>query len=111
MDSSPTILPQSKPRRRGRLSLAAGQELIAAWRSSSLSIEQYCHEHGHQVATLKRWVEKLSPTDAVDPPRFVEITVDVAADRIDVVTGLGAVVRVRSQFDAALLRAVVEALR
>lgn len=111
MESASTLLPRPDLRRRGRLSLAAGRALIASWRSSGLSVTEYCRAHGHSVATLERWLAKGDPTGEGTPPRFVEVCIDrPVCGSIDIITGSGAVVRVGREFDAAHLRAVVSAL-
>jgi hypothetical protein len=106
---------------------AGGRALVEAWRSSGLSGAAFCRERNLRAQRLHYWRERLGypikvmggGRSSVVPPRppssegFVQVVVGppppASSTHVDIVVG-DAVVRVRSGFDAALLREVVRAL-
>jgi len=106
---------------------AGGRALVEAWRSSGLSGAAFCRERNLRAQRLHYWRERLGypikvvggGRSTVVPPRppssegFVQVVVGppppASSTYVDIVVG-EAVVRVRSGFDAALLREVVRAL-
>lgn len=95
---------------RQRLSASRWRQLVADQCDSGLSVEAFCRREGLGVSTFFAWRRRL-----VSGPRpaFVEVTAAAVAaevEPIELMLALGIVVRVRSGFDAVLLRQVVEAL-
>ena len=105
---------------------AGGRTLVEAWRSSGLSGAAFCRQHHLRAQRLHYWRERLGYpvrviSDRRRPPAspppttdgFVQVVVGTAVptptSHVDIVVG-DAVVRVRTGFDAALLREVVRAM-
>jgi hypothetical protein len=109
---------------------AGGRALVEAWRASGLSGAAFCRARNLRAQRLHYWRERLGypikvvggartsvgPLRPPPPPSsegFVQVVVDpspsVSSTYVDIVVG-DAAVRVRSGFDAVLLRAVVRAL-
>jgi len=119
------------PGTRDPLDEAGGRALVEAWRASGLSGAAFCRERNLRAQRLHYWRERLGyPIKVVGgarssvmasrsplPPSsegFVQVVVGpspsaVSSTYVDIVVG-DAAVRVRSGFDAVLLRAVVRAL-
>lgn len=90
---------------------------VWAFRRSGRPAASFCAEHGLTVGSLRRWEQEVeqggASAEAAPVEHFARI---VIADRAAAVSTLvvevgGAKVRVEAGFDAALLRAVVGALR
>jgi hypothetical protein len=103
-----------------------GRALVEAWLASGLSGAAFCRERNLRTQRLHYWRERLGYPikvvggrgSSVVPPRppssgFVQVVVgpssSVSSPYVDIVVG-DAVVRVRSGFDAVLVREVVRAL-
>lgn len=99
-------------RKRVRYGADEGMALVEAWRASGeLSRLAWCRATGHSPSRLAYWLRRLCPDagEAGDSPGFVEIPVEAVDPTLVVAVGR-ARIEVGSRFDAALLRAVVEAL-
>jgi hypothetical protein len=87
------------------------REVLRQWRDSGLPSHEFARACGVSHATLYKWRRELRP-------QFVEIAADgaVLPTRVEISAPIevalpgGAIVRVSGGFDAATLRAVVEAL-
>ena len=106
---------------------AGGRALVEAWRSSGLSGAAFCRERNRRAQRLHYWRERLGypikvvgggrssvvPARPASSEGFVQVVVGppppASSTYVDIVVG-DAVVRVRSGFDAALLREVLRAL-
>jgi hypothetical protein len=111
----------------GHLDEASGRMLVETWRSSGLSGAAFCRQHSIRAQRLHYWRERLGyPMRVVGSPRpsvagpsvpptegFVQVVVAPPSAPppayVEVVVG-EAVVRVRSGFDACLLRDVLRAM-
>jgi hypothetical protein len=93
---------------------AERQREVAGWRASGLSAVEYASARGYSPGTLSRWARRATSTERkarVTAPKLVrlEVAAVVAVTPLVVEAGRGRVM-VSAGFDAALLRAVVEAL-
>ena len=103
-----------------------GRTLVEAWRVSGMSGAAFCRLHNLRAQRLHYWRERLGyPIKVVGDPScaavarppptdgFVQVVVRAPSERssthVDIVVG-GAVIRVGFDFDADLLRRVVEVL-
>jgi len=80
-------------------------------RRSGTSVAGFCARHGLAVSSFHRWRRRLA---AVEASTFVEVATAMPTGDsvvIELLLPNGVVAQVRSGFDAALLRQVVEALR
>jgi len=91
-----------------RLTRAAGDALLERWRSSGLDLAAFCRESGLPEPRLRRLAERRRrQAVGVADAGFARV---VRGSGIRVRTLHGAAVEVDADFDAALLRQVVEAL-
>ena len=103
-----------------------GRALVEAWRVSGMSGAAFCRLHNLRGQRLHYWRERLgypikvvgdrSCAPGARPPTtdgFVQVVVRAPSEQpsthVDIVVG-GAVIRVGSDFDADLLRRVVDVL-
>lgn len=93
---------------------------IETWRSSGLSIRQFCRQEGLSEPQFYLWRKKLSSsgiTDAIhqDEPRqeaFIEVALPKNSDiAIEVLLSSGNMVRIPFGADTATLNNVISALR
>lgn len=92
--------------RRGYWRSGDAEAAIVAWRASGLSLQAFARQRGWSRQRLAYWVRRVG--DAPSGSGFVELR--PANEPIDVIAASGVLVRVRSGFDPALLRAVLAAL-
>lgn len=89
------------------------EKRIAHWRVSGLSMLAYCRQHGLSYTPLVRWRRRLerdsAPTLTLIPVVASAAPMQMRPIVIRLPSGLG--IEVSSEFDAALLNAVVHALR
>jgi hypothetical protein len=104
-----------------RLTDAQWRKLIAEQQTSGLSVEAFCRGQGLASSTFFARRQRLREASR---PIFVEVTAEAATDTaavggdfggdadslIELLLPRGVVARVRRDFDAALLRRIVEAL-
>jgi hypothetical protein len=102
-------------------------ELLSAVSGSRLPLATWCGANGVNACSLYWWRAKLHARDVAQPsrsvrfPRLVEVQVPAAvaapaartaaSDRYEVVLPNDLVVRVGADFDAGVLRRLVEAVR
>lgn len=98
----------------GRWSLREGQAAVAAWQASGMSQRTWCRQSGVSDKRLSYWKSLVAPSPAAElpaaPTGFIAV---VAAEQKHgcLRVSVGSVtVEVPQGFDAAHLRAVVEAL-
>ena len=85
---------------------------MVGWRASGLSAATYADRRGYSAASLLRWSKRGAGAEP-EAPRFVRVEVvpSSSVGGAELVVEVGdARVRVARRFDAALLRAVVDAL-
>lgn len=96
------------PRIISRWTLEEGRSAVEAWRSSGLSQASWCAQHGVSAKRLSYWKAIVeAPPDSGQG--FVAVVAEQQAPALEVRVG-SAIVVVGAPFDAAHLRAVVEAL-
>ncbi len=87
---------------------------VAAWKSSGLTASQFAARHRFDPRSLLHWSSALrrspSQASAVRFAPLVASSPSPAAAPIEILLASGQAIRVRSGFDPALLRAIVEAL-
>ena len=96
----------------------ARRDVLRRWRESGLGSHEFARLCGVSHATLYKWRRELRPRFGEITPRDEGATGGVAADQklvdrvhpIEIALRHGVTVRVSAGFDAATLRAVVEAL-
>src|SRR5436305_11536166 len=91
------------------------QRWIAQWRTSGLSVRDFCARHGLATPHFYAWRRRLQRR-AVEQGPFLPVQVVAAtppppASSLEVVLADGAVVRVPAGFDAATLRQLMAVLR
>lgn len=90
--------------------------VLGALESSGLGIRAFCRRYGVGRRRISYWRRQLGdgpPTDGRPvflPVRVLETTTSAAAEPIEVVVRGERTIRVRSGFDGALLRRVLEVL-
>lgn len=87
---------------------------LEEWQRSGLTGRAFCQQHGLSEPSFYGWRREIARRDgeraaAERQPAFVPVRV-VAAEPIEVLVRGGRVVRVGPGFDAAQLRAVIQAL-
>ena len=84
---------------------------VRRWRASGLTARAFAAREGCNAGTLSWWASALR-ADSPIPPRFIDVTDQLAAPSpaLDLVVRDGVVIRIRQGFDAALLREVNSAL-
>jgi len=86
---------------------------VEHWRGSGQSAAEYAARRGYSSASLLRWAKVAEATSTASPregPRFVRLEVTPAYSAGLIVEVGRARIVVERGFDAAQLRAVVEAL-
>jgi len=104
------------------------RHLLGLWRQGGLTVREFCAEHDLQEASFYAWRRELARRDrqratttksSTPPPAgaaasaFVELAIAAGASTppaIEVVVAGGRLLRVRSGFDAELLRQLVRVL-
>lgn len=96
----------------GRWTRAEGEAAVQAWRASGLNKAAWCREQGIPLHRLHYWSERVGEA-AVAEPGFVPVVLGKPESQLDlrVLSGGAVEIRVLANFDAALLRQVVEALQ
>jgi len=86
---------------------------LAAWRSSGLSVSEFCAREGYSDTRLRYWAERLGEAaqSQVESVSFVPITLgDVRRAHQIEIERAGVVLRVREDADATLVARLVAAL-
>jgi len=87
------------------------QDLLADLRASGLSQKRYCRERGVCYSTFQYWLRKTKASTQSENSGFLRLVpIPPVSEAIEVRFKNGAVIAVRSGFDADLLRAVANAL-
>jgi hypothetical protein len=89
------------------------RERIADQERSSLSVKQFCHEHGLAECSFYSWRKRLRHTE---PVRFAVVESVPQQERaagadLELMLSSGERLRISSGVDGATLRTVLEALR
>src|SRR3954453_6450616 len=89
------------------------RERIADQERSSLSVKQFCHEHGLAECSFYSWRKRLRHTE---PVRFAIVESVPQQERaagadLELMLSSGERLRISSGVDGATLRTVLEALR
>jgi hypothetical protein len=85
-------------------------QIVAAWRASKASAETFCKQRGFSKTSLQRWVAEVDDSKG-PPPGFVRLEVPTVRTPSGLAVEIGGVrVLVNRDFDAALLRQLVEVL-
>jgi len=87
---------------------------IDQWRTSGLSVRDFCHRHGLATPSFYAWRSRLQQR-AADTPAVVAVQVLADAppaqgSALELVLADGRIVRVAPGFDAATLRRLLTAL-
>src|SRR4051794_23258575 len=88
---------------------------IAQWRTSGLSVRDFCARHGLATPSFYAWRRTLQQRAAAAAPAFVAVQVvadapPAPASVLELVLADGRIVRVAPGFDAATLRQLLTAL-
>jgi|SRR5262245_3068494 len=87
---------------------------IAQWRTSGLSVRDFCARHGLATPSFYAWRRRLqqraADTPAVVPVQVVADAVPARTSALEVVLADGRTVRVSPGFDAVTLRQLLAAL-
>jgi hypothetical protein len=85
---------------------------VARWRASGLRAADFAAREGVKANTLRWWASACNRL-ACRRPAFIEVSVPVPAlgGRVEVVLPDGMMIRLSGEFDAAVLRRAVAALR
>ena len=121
----------AKPERRDAAKEQRWRRLLGRWRRSGLTVRAFCAEHGLSEPNFYAWRREIARRDeeagarprtkhslvraVVGSPKsaFVQMRIDAAAraeTALEVVTGHGRMVRVRSGFDGETLRQLLRLL-
>jgi len=100
---------QSTESHRHNLNIDRATELIAAWKSSGRSLEEFADSHQVSLKTLQRWERRLRTSRAVSPPTFVQVQTMTCSDVT--IQAQGVTVIVPGIMLESCLPAVVRALR
>jgi transposase len=109
----PTVVPVRPSRRDPAATRQKWVERIERFRSSELTVSQFCMAEGVSVPAFYQWRRTLaaeSATEPTDRPTVVPVRIARPASAVEVVLPSGAVLRFSADCDpghmAALLRAV-----
>lgn len=86
---------------------------LRQWRSSGLTVREFCEERGLSEPSFYAWRRVLAERDAASA---VFVPVEVASEApaggasLELVVGVGRVVRIAAGFDAATLRRLLAVL-
>jgi len=85
---------------------------LASWKASGLKVREFCDREGVTPTAFAHWRKEIAARDSRAVAAFlpVHITPTVMAEPLEVVFPGSRVIRVRSGFDPAHLRAVVTTL-
>jgi transposase-like protein len=85
---------------------------VERWRSSGVSVRDYCAAHGMSQESLRRWSLEVDAAGGAVAPTFVRVEVARGLrERGGLVVEIGRVrVRVERGFDGVVLRELVEVL-
>ena len=84
-------------------------KIVATWRASKDTAETFCKQRGFSKTSLQRWIAEVDANGP--PPGFVRLEVPTVRTPSGLAVEIGGVrVLVNRDFDAALLRQLVEVL-
>lgn len=90
---------------------AEGEDLVAKWKATGLTQAAYCRTHGLSDRKLSYWIKATRPSSPLATTTgFVELRPEPARGELKLQLPGGMYIPLERGFDAAVLRAVVEAL-